>query len=53
MGLPLPTRFGNCSVAAHFKFNKRDEAVVEKNYALGIMDRFAARRDGLSLVIVK
>ena len=50
MGIPLPTRCGNCLVADHLKFNKRDEAVVERSFDLGIMDRYTGWSDGLPSV---
>ena len=45
MKLPLPSIFGSIILADHLKFNPRDEAVGGRNYALGIMDRYAGWTD--------
>lgn len=50
MILPSPTRFGSILVADHLKSNKRDEAVGERNYASGILDRYAGWTDGFAQV---
>ena len=50
MKLAVPIALGSIIVADHLKFTSRDEAVVGRNYALGIMDRYAGWSDGFPSV---